>query len=107
MDPLFSKSETRTRFTDLDDAAEVGDEEQRGGAGGPAPLGHGRRRRLLSSLIQNAARVRGITPSPVLGSRRAQIQPPRLDPAAGATRVVMPTPPALGIRVAVKPRELE
>ena len=46
MDPLFSKSETRTRFTDLDDAAEVGAEERRGGAGGPAPHGRGRRQHL-------------------------------------------------------------
>lgn len=46
MDPLFSKSDARTRFTDLDDAAEVGAEERRGGAGGPAPLGRGRRQHL-------------------------------------------------------------
>ena len=46
MDPIFSKTEAWRRFTDLDDAAEVGDEERRGGAGGPAPLGRGRRQHL-------------------------------------------------------------
>jgi hypothetical protein len=64
VDPIFSKAEARRKFTDLDDAAEVGAEERRGGAGGPAPLGRGRRQHLRRRPLPLA------TPIPLLCSAR-------------------------------------
>lgn len=47
----MGRAKRPARFTDLDDAAEVGAEERRGGAGGPAPLGRGRRQHLCRLLL--------------------------------------------------------